>query len=280
MSYLNINKNKTLVIDHFIERAMRRNPDYADGINALAAQNVAIVKGSDPALAGALLGRGAGEPLQSAFGGNAHAVLAVKNTLRNGVRYFEFGGCLDAYLGELQLVMRDLAGWMGAREFVWDSAHDYSDNFAANESAKGEFSVGASARGVSGSAGASAYANAQQRHASKGSGSINHAEKIICAALSPAQLREKIAREGIVLGALEPSFARQVERYLDGEAVSDTRHEIDLSSDAESYVKFAAGMSANAELVGFFSASLGIDLDFDAMQKQTRHVKIFYEMKF
>lgn len=278
-------QEKIFIADEKMQNAMRLDPEYADIKKELEREDFKVVCFDDTQNK-ELFSGDKSKPIGDYQG------LAIRSDLYVGDKsFYPLPNYSQSYLTHLEVVMKEIAGYMGACKWEFSYVEEVSESQEQNK----DFDISGSAKSSSWSEGTGAnkithgadigvgfgYASASNSLQSNDAKySYQRSEELIERKKSPQELADFIKEQGINLNAFDPSFKKQISDYINGEKIGTTSHEVDKSGHITEYNKAIRKINANADICKFFEAKLKLDLQNELKIEQKQRVKLLYRMSF
>lgn len=276
---------KVFIASKTMQNAMRIDPEYADIQKELKKEDFKVVC-FDDVQNKELFSSDKSKPIGDYQG------LAIRSDLYEGDKsFYPLPNYSQNYFTQLEVVMREIADYMGACEWEFSYVEEVSESQEKNK----DFDISGSAKSSSWSEGTGAnkithgadigvgldYASASNSLQSNDAKfSYNHKEQLVKPKKSPQELEDFIKKQGINLDAFDPSFKKQVSDYINGEKIGTTSHEVDKSGHITEYNKTIRKINANADICKFFEAKFKLDLQDELKTEHSQRVKLLYKMSF
>lgn len=276
---------KVFIASKTMQNAMRIDPEYADIKKELEREDFKVVCFDDT-------------QNKELFSGDKsksigdYQGLAIRSDLYKGDKsFYPLPNYSQNYFSHLEVVMKEIAGYMGACKWEFSYVEEVSESQEKNK----DFDISSSAKSSSWSEGTGAskithgadigigfgYASASnslQNNDAKYS--YQHSEELIERKKSPQELADFIKEQGINLDAFDPSFKKQISDYINGEKIGTTSHKVDKSKHITEYNKTIRKINANADICKFFEAKFKLDLQDELKTEHKQIVKLLYKMSF
>ena len=276
---------KVFIASKTMQNAMRIDPEYADIQKELKKEDFKVVCFDDTQNK-ELFSGDKSKPIGDYQG------LAIRSDLYVGDKsFYSLPNYSKNYFTHLEMVMKKIAGYMGACKWEFSFVEEIFDyktqNGSADISGSAESSSWSEGTGINKvTHGADigvgfGYANANKRLSSNDAKfAYQHSEELIGRKKSPQELADFIKKQGINLNAFDPSFKEQINDYINGEKIGTTSHEVDKSGHITEYNKTIRKINANADICKFFKAKLKLDLQDELKIEHKQRVKLLYKMSF
>lgn len=275
---------KVFIASKTMQNAMRLDPEYADIKKELEREDFKVVCFNDTHNK-ELFSGDKSKPIGDYEGLAIRSDLYVGDKSFYPLRYYS-----QSYFVQLNMLMKRIAGYMGACKWEFSYVEEIFDYKAQNDSADTSGSVesrswseGRGANKVTHGAdigvgfGYASASNSLQSNDSKFS--YQHSEEIE-GKKSPQELADFIKEQGINLDAFDPSFKEQISDYINGKKIGTTRHEVDKSGHITEYNKTIRKINANVDICKFFEAKFKLDLQDELKTEHKQRVKLLYKMTF
>lgn len=276
---------KVFIASKTMQNAMRLDPEYADIKKELEREDFKVVC-FDDVQNKELFSGDKSKPIGDYQG------LAIRSDLYVGDKsFYPLPNYSQNYLTHLEMVMREIADYMGACEWEFSYVEEVFESQEKNK----DFDISGSAKSSSWSEGTGAnkithgadigvgfdYASASNSLQSNDAKfSYNRKEQLVKPKKSPQELEDFIKKQGINLYAFDPSFKKQVRDYINGEKIGTTSHEVDKSGHITEYNKAIRKINANADICKFFEAKFNLVLQDELKTEHKQRVKLLYKMSF
>lgn len=276
---------KVFIASKIMQNAMRIDPEYADIQKELKKEDFKVVCFDDTQNK-ELFSGDKSKPIGDYQG------LAIRSDLYvSDKSFYPLPNYSQNYFSHLEMVMREIADYMGACKWEFSYVEEIFDYKTQNGSAD----ISGSAESSSWSEGTGAnkvthgvdfgvgfgYASANNSLSSNDAKfAYQHSEELIKRKKSPQELEDFIKKQGINLNAFDPSFKEQISDYINGEKIGTTSHEVDKSGHITEYNKTIRKINANADICKFFKAKLKLDLQDELKTEHRQRVKLLYKMSF
>lgn len=276
---------KVFIASKMMQNAMRIDPEYADIQKELKKEDFKVVC-FDDAQNKELFSGDKSKPIGDYQG------LAIRSDLYKGDKsFYPLPSYSQNYFSHLEVVMKEIAGYMGARKWEFSYVEEVFESQEKNK----DFDISGSAKSSSWSEGTGAnkithgvdfgvgfgYTSASNSLQSNDAKfSYQHSEELIERKKSPQELADFIKKQGINLNAFDPSFKKQICDYINGEKIGTTSHELDKSGHITEYNKTIRKINANADICKFFEAKFNLVLQDELKTEHKQRVKLRYRMTF
>ncbi|ETD25142.1 hypothetical protein [Helicobacter macacae] len=276
---------KVFIASKTMQNAMRLDPEYADIKKELEREDFKVVCFDDTHNK-ELFSGDKSKPIGDYEG------LAIRSDLYVGDKsFYPLPNYSQNYFSHLEMVMREIADYMGACKWEFSYAEEVLESKEQNK----DFDISGSVKSSSWSEGTGAnkvthgadigvgfgYASASNSLQSNDAKfSYQHSEELIERKKNPQELADFIKEQGINLNAFDPSFKEQIRDYINGEKIGTTSHEVDKSGHITEYNKTIRKINANVDICKFFEAKFKIDLQDELKTEHRQRVKLLYKMTF
>lgn len=273
---------KVFIASKTMQNAMRLDPEYADIKKELEREDFKVVCFDDTQDKELF----SGEPIGDYEG------LAIRSDLYVGDKsFYPLPNYSQNYFSHLEMVMKEIAGYMGACKWEFSYAEEVLKSKEQNK----DFDISGSVKSSSWSEGTGAnkvthgvdfgvgfgYASASNSlYSNDAKFSYQHSEELIERKKSPQELADFIKEQGINLNAFDPSFKEQICDYINGEKIGTTSQIVDKSERIIEYNKTLCKILANADICKFFKAKFKRDLQDELKTEHKQRVKLLYKMTF
>lgn len=278
-------QEKIFIADEKMQNAMRLDPEYADIKKELEREDFKVVCFDDTQNK-ELFSGDKSTPIDDYQGMVIRSDLYVDDKSFYPLRYYS-----QSYFVQLNMLMKRIAGYMGACKWEFSYVEEIFDYKAQNDSSDTSGSV--ESRSWSEGRGANKithgadigvgfdYASASNSLQSNDAKfSYNHKEQLVKPKKSPQELEDFIKKQGINLNAFDPSFKKQICDYINGEKIGMTSQIVDKSGHITEYNKTIRKINANADICKFFEAKFNLDLQDELKTEHKQRVKLLYRMSF
>lgn len=275
---------KVFIANKMMQNAMRIDPEYADIKKELEREDFKAVCFDDTQNK-ELFSGDKSKPIGDYQG------LAIRSDLYKGDKsFYPLPNYSQNYFSHLEVVMREIAGYMGACKWEFSYVEEVFESQEKNK----DFDISGSAKSSSWSEGTGAnkithgadigvgfgYASASNSLQSNDAKYSYQRSEELKRKKSPQELEDFIKEQEINLNAFDPSFKKQICDYIKGEKIGTTSHEVDKSGHITEYNKTIRKISANADICKFFEAKFNLVLQDELKIEQRQRVKLFYKMSF
>lgn len=269
-------QEKVFIIDEKTQNAMRLNPEYADAKNALEEVDFKVICLDDTQNKELFSGDKA-EPIGDFQGMTIKSDLYLTDKSYFPLRYYS-----QSYFVQLNILMKKIASYMGARKWEFSYIEEVFDSkkYDRNSNSSGEGKYTDMQSGISVGAGFG-YANtAQSIYNNEAKFDYQYSEELVGRKKSPQELANFIKEQEININAFDPSFKRQIQDYIRGEQIGTTSQIVDKSERINEYNKTIRNISGNANIMDFFKANFKIDLKDELTTEHRQRIKLLYKMTF
>lgn len=264
-----MNQDKIFIVNDEMWHIMRRDPLYADFKKDLENEKFKVVCFDDTRNK-ELFSGDKSQPIDDYQG------MVIRSDLYVGDKsFYPMLDYAESYFTELNLVMEDMAGCMGAT--LWEFSY-LEESFEIDKQSNkikicGDFSVDKKGGGV-GYGQTNASSNSEEAKFSYTT------KKELNRKISPQEFEAYIKEKNINIHAFDPSFKDQIQRYIKGEKICFTEYTVDKSKRISQYVKSCHNLSLNAKICGVFNTKFGIDLQTQLNTERKYRTKLHYKMTF
>lgn len=276
---------KVFIASKIMQNAMRIDPEYADIQKELKKEDFKVVCFDDTQNK-ELFSGDKSKPIGDYQG------LAIRSDLYVGDKsFYPLPNYSQNYFSHLEMVMKKIAGYMGACKWEFSFVEEVFESQMQNEGV--DIDAGADSKSHTEGRGQNkithgvdfgvgfGYANANKSlYTDEAKFSYQHSEELIGRKKSPQELADFIKKQEINLNAFDPSFKEQICDYINGEKIGTTSHEVDKSGHITEYNKTIRKINANADICKFFKAKLKLDLQDELKTEHRQRVKLLYKMSF
>lgn len=263
-------EEKVFIVDKETQNAMRLDPEYADFKTDIEKEDFKVICLDDTQNKELVIGDKA-EPIGDYQG------IAVRSDLYLVDKfYYPMLDFAESYFARLNLVMRDIAGCMGAS--VWEFGY-VEETLESNKQSSGvDGSVNVNVANKGGGGAGYGQSNASSNSEETKFAITNKVE--LDRKISPQKFEAYIKEQEINIRAFDSSFQDQIQRYIKGERIGTTLFQIDKSKSISQYVKTCRKLSANAKVCKIFEAKFKLDLKSELKTERKYRTKLFYKMVF
>lgn len=278
-------QEKIFIADEKMQNQMRLDPEYADIKKEIEREDFKVVCFDDTHNK-ELFSGDKSTPIDDYQGMVIRSDLYVEDKSFYPLRYYS-----QSYFVQLNMLMKRIAGYMGACKWEFSYVEEIFDyktqNGSADISGSAESSSWSEGTGINKvTHGADigvgfGYASASNSlYSNDAKFSYQHSEEIIERKKSPQELADFIKKQGINLNAFDPSFKEQISDYINGEKIGTTSQIVDKSERIIEYNKTLRKIKANLDICDFFKANFKLDLQDELKTEHRQRVKLLYKMSF
>ncbi len=262
---------KVCIVDKEMENAMRRIPKYKEVKDELEKEDFKVVCFNDTQNK-ELFSGDKSQPIDDYQG------MVIRSDLYVGDKsFYPMLDYAESYFTELNLVMEDMAGCMGAT--LWEFSYleesfeikKQSDSFNAdiivNVLNKGGGGVGYKQTNASGNSEETKFL-------------YDTKKELIGRKKSPQEFEAYIKERNINIHAFDQSFKDQIQRYIKGENIGFTAHTVDKSKRITQYIKSCYNISLYAKVCKVFDTKFKINLESEESTECKYRAKLSYRMSF
>ncbi len=263
-------QDKVFIVNDEMWHIMRRDPLYADCKNELEKEDFKVVC-FDDTHDKELFSVDKSQPIDDYQG------LVIRSDLYVGDKsFYPMLDYAESYFTELNLVMEDMAGCMGATlwEFSYLEERVEVDKQSSKSKVSADFSVDKKGGGGVEYGQTNASGNSEEAKFSYTT------KKELNRKISPQEFEAHIKEKNINIHAFDPSFRDQIQRYIKGEKIGSTEYMVDKFKRISQHVKSCRSLSKNTKIRGVFSAKFGIDLQTELNTERKYRTKLHYKMTF
>ena len=263
-------QEKVLIIDEKTQNAMRLDPEYAEFKEEIEKEDFKIIC-LDDTQNKELFSDDKAEPIGDYQG------IAVKSDLYLTDRfYYPMLDFAESYFYQLNLVMRDMAGCMGASSWEFGYVEETLESNKQSSGFDASFNVNIANKGGGGLG--YGQSNASGNSEESKFAFTNKVE--LDRKISPQKFEAYIKEQGINIRAFDSSFQDQIQRYIKGERIGTTLFQVDESKRISQYVRTCHKLSANAKVCKIFDMKFKLDLKSELNTERNYRTKLFYKMIF
>ena len=263
-------EEKVFIVDEETQNAMRLDPDYADFKAELEKEDFKVICLDDKQNK-ELFSGDKPEPIGDYQG------IAVKSDLYLVDKfYYPMLDFAESYFAQLNLVMRDMAGCMGASSWEFGYAEETLES--NKQSSSFDASVNVDIANKRGGGAGYGQSNASGNSEESKFAFTNKVE--LDRKISPQRFEAYIKEQGINIRAFDSSFQDQIQRYIKGERIGTTLFQVDKSKRISQYIKSCHKLNANYKICKIFEAKFKLDLKSELNIERKYRTKLFYRMTF
>lgn len=265
-------QEKIFIIDEKMQNAMRLDPECADIKKEFERENFKVVCFDDTQNK-ELFSGDKSQPIDNYQGMVIRSDLYKVDKSFYPLRYYS-----QSYFVQLNMLMKRIAGYMGACKWEFSYVEEIFDAQTQNNSTD----IGGGVESKKWSVGAGfGYGNTNNSlYSNDAKFSYQHSEEIVERKKNPKELANFIKEQEINLNAFDPSFKEQISDYINGEKIGTTSQIVDKSERILEYNKTLRKISANVNICNIFKANFKLDLQDELKTEHRQRVKLLYKMTF
>lgn len=265
-------QEKIFIIDEKMQNAMRLDPECADIKKEFERENFKVVCFDDTQNK-ELFSGDKSQPIDNYQGMVIRSDLYEVDKSFYPLRYYS-----QSYFVQLNMLMKRIAGYMGACKWEFSYVEEIFDAQTQNNSTD----IGGGVESKKWSVGVGfGYGNTNNSlYSNDAKFSYQHSEEIVERKKNPKELANFIKEQEINLNAFDPSFKEQISDYINGEKIGTTSQIVDKSERILEYNKTLRKISANVNICKFFEANFKLNLQDELKTEHRQRVKLLYKMTF
>lgn len=262
---------KVCIVDKEMQNAMRRIPKYAEVKKELEEGDFKVVCFDDTHNK-ELFSGDKSQPIDDYQG------MVIRSDLYVGDKsFYPMLDYAESYFTELNLVMEDMAGCMGAT--LWEFSY-LEESFEIDKQSNkikisGDLSVDKKGGGGVGYGQTNASSNSEEAKFL-----YDTKKELIDRKKSPQEFEAYIKEKNINIYAFDPSFRDQIQKYIKGEKIGYTQIRVNKYKHILQYVESCLNLNFSAEVCGIFKAKFGIDLQSKLNTERKYRTELLYRMSF
>lgn len=265
-----MNQDKIFIVNDEMWHIMRRDPLYADFKQDLKHEGFRVICFDDTQNK-ELFSGDKSTPIDDYQG------LVIRSDLYVGDKsFYPMLDYAESYFTELNLVMEDMAGCMGATLWEFSYLEEQFEVYKQSSKSKvsGDLSVDKKGGGGAGYGQTNASGNSEEAKFSYTT------KKELNRKILPQEFEAYIKEKNINIHAFDPSFKDQIQRYIKGEKIGFTEYMVDKSNRITQYIKSCYNISLYAKVCKVFDTKFKINLESEKSTECKYRAKLSYRMSF